>query len=514
MDNFTCRERKLPIAMEPFIRAYPQYCFLDGIMNNSYRTGNCLAKIRIENDNFQKWNMHFRGATYKVEQNTIEIEQEKYILDSEKVIYRNFSEISRVEFHIDYQQYTNRWDGIYFFVGDREKDISDLDDQIFLFGRFCDGACMNSLNKKGKFFSRSSYSKYKWFCIEVEDACIKVSASENHEQWDMICQEELHVNSKENLIGGFNFIMENHQYYKWLFNNFIQLRYNAGDGVKLEYTCFVKRDWRNYTINPIVKFSFNKVAMLSELNINIYDYIRANINNEQYMEFWLNEYYLPDLKAYQNYQFMHESLVYGYDDRDHSIYLVAIQGGKPVDMKVSYQDFVNAFEHNIGGNDTIYSLEYNPTNDPYELDFIHILWCLEDYLYGRNSTDDYNHLMPRERGVFGLSLYQEILENDINKEAFLLDRRIAYLLSEHKKCMYERISMLCKLNIYSEEQSKYLLGLAETIYNDSVKVLSLVLKNGLSSKQGIQDKIWNYLIQLRDNEQLCYKYITNLAYLI
>lgn len=145
----------------------------------------------------------------------------------------------------------------------------------------------------------------------------------------------------------------------------------------------------------------------------------------------------------------------------------------------------------------------------YQLDIVHIYKELQNYLQGRNPTEEYKYIAEKEEGVFGLKVYDDILDTDIGRREFLLDVRISYLLKEHKECMKLRIDYLySKEMLFSLEYSK-INNIMQSILKMSKVVLSLVLKNKITEKNQIQDRIWEYIKRMKEQEQECYTYLLN-----
>lgn len=112
-------------------------------------------------------------------------------------------------------------------------------------------------------------------------------------------------------------------------------------GKTLEYANFLKREWRGYTVNPVVKISYDNFESVNAYRLSIWDYIKANIDTSIYIKFWIDEFYVQGLQSYQVEHFSHESLVNGYDENSMTIYMISIKGGKP-EIQIDLDSFLIA----------------------------------------------------------------------------------------------------------------------------------------------------------------------------
>jgi hypothetical protein len=104
--NHGSNKRKLPVSLTPFIRPFASYIFYDSIMNNSAACGDCISKISLSNDDFKNWTTYMEKASFEINENSIEIFQDKYMKGAIKCLYQDLSNTKEITFHVDYQQYT------------------------------------------------------------------------------------------------------------------------------------------------------------------------------------------------------------------------------------------------------------------------------------------------------------------------------------------------------------------------------------------------------------------------
>lgn len=293
------------------------------------------------------------------------------------------------------------------------------------------------------------------------------------------------------------------QYQKWICNNFIQIKFDKDDVKPIDYVGLMNRDWKNYAINPLIKFSYDGRRIIEQRGL--WNYIVENICSKRYLEIWLNEYYIEGLEAFQEYTYVHESLVYGFDEKDKKVNLMSFKGGKPCWLNASIDAVEAAWKSANDNNHMIQTFEFCPDGQGYNVDIKHIHNLLEDYLTGRNSSLDFQYIAQKDSGIFGINIYNEILEDRYNKDLFLADVRIAFLMKEHKVCMLFRIDYLHEYGVISEEKYACVMEAMKDIVKRAQIILNLVIKNRLISEVQTQSHIWECMSELCVLERECYQ---------
>ncbi len=502
----------LPINDDPFIRPYAEYMFYDSIMNNSFRTGKLLAGVAVSDMSQFEWYYCSEPSFSRTDENSVEVFRNENA-DAYTCMYRELAETDSFEYRIDYQQYSNRWDDIHFFIC--EKDGNNIfDDNLISFGRYSGGPLLIKHGDTDLYLPYNQYSgsPYQRFKITVNRDCVVCMASVDGNEWFVIHECVVPIQKEKKYICGLDFNFSDSHYYKWIYNNFIQLRFNATDAAKLLYTDLLRRDFRIYTVNPIVKCATVKRKMLDDLHIDLSDYICSLIDNERYIEIWLNEKYIPGLRAYNKWDFDHESMIYGYNKNAGTFNVVSIKEGRPYLQNIDFSVIEAGYRNCSNSLDYMYTFEYSPTDGPYEYDFPHIFHRLEDYLLGNNPTDEYCYLLPKEIGEFGMDLYDAIMNDSENANVFLDDKRLPYVFFEHKKCMLRRIEFLNKEGFFEPNDALEILKMAENIFKNGEHVLIFAIKNLVFPSEETRNKVWKYMQKTREEEIRCYQKIINNAY--
>ncbi len=490
---------ELIINKAPFIRVYPQYAFLDAIINTGNTNADKLCSIIVRNNDQYKWNYTEMNAQLDISRDTLEVYRRGCGVHTAGQLYCEVEEFQEFTFCIPYMQYTNVWDSVTFFLKADEGTIE------YEFNIFCCGDWCLDVNGKNAFFqsNRQESEVPTWFKVQKNAGTIHMYCSFDSTEWLKVTDIVLpNVQTKKYRIGFDVHLCEN-QYHKWLCNNFIQIRFDNNCDKAMEYVGFINREWKNYTVHPLVKFSYDKEKIIRKRGL--WNYIVENICNDRYMEIWLDEYYIEGLSAYQQFSFMHESLIYGFDIENQKVKLMSLKNGKPVLIETSADMLELAWENASGNNYTIQTFEYEPDRGGYSIELDSIIRGLRSYLQGENLMQSFKHLAQAEEGVFGIKIYEEILGSPQNKELFIDDVRIVYLIKEHKECMRHRIQYLYEYGVFGEEAYLKLVDLMKSIVNNATLMLHLVMKYRLIPVEKRLDSIWNCMKELPKLEEKCYQ---------
>ena len=93
-------KKELPINGEPFIRALPQYAFLDAILNHHDTNADEICRMEIEGFQAGEWHFTQHCADIRTEEETIHVYREGLGIESTAVWYRNMQKSSEIVFCI------------------------------------------------------------------------------------------------------------------------------------------------------------------------------------------------------------------------------------------------------------------------------------------------------------------------------------------------------------------------------------------------------------------------------
>lgn len=177
------------------------------------------------------------------------------------------------------------------------------------------------------------------------------------------------------------------------------------------------------------------------------DVIRNMIDDGYYVCFnMVDVYYIEGMLWFQEFHNLHDGMICGYDDNDHTLTIAAYDSRWIYrSFKTSQEGFVKALASakERGGYDGFIGLK--PRDETIPLDLQAIAGHLEEYLtpdlYGRSieGPDPIHGIVVHD---FVCLYLQFLLDGEIPYDR--KDRRIMRLIYEHKKCMADRIAAVEK----------------------------------------------------------------------
>ena len=488
------------------IRTYPQYAFVDAILNNEKTNSDLLCRIHIEENSKFNWDYNYLDALSENQNGDIFIRRKGLGAHKTGGFFCKCSDFKEITFEISYMQYTNVWDNISFFY--TLDDIQSFESDVlydYNFSIFCCGCLNVNVKHKREYFKNNIYENEtpKWYKIKKENDIIKLFCSKDGKKWTSLSSVTVYDAKTSYVNVGFDIRLNNNQYHKWLCNNFIQIKFNDRDGKVVDYVGLMNRDWVNFAINPLIKFSFEKRDVIKKRGL--WNYIKENIDEKRYLQIWLNEFYIDGLDSFKKYNYIHESLIYGYKTKNKMVSIMSFLNGKPILINVSVHTLEVAWDKADDRNYIVYGMYFLPRMFGYQLDIKHIAVLLKEYMEGKNSSEKFGYIAETDSGIFGHRIYDEIINNERAKQLFLKDVRIPFLIKEHKDCMLFRIRYLHECGVIREDNYAFLLKTMIDIAELSGIILGLVLKNRVTDNEECQNRILRYLGELSVKEKNCYK---------
>ncbi|HEX3029117.1 MAG TPA: amino acid adenylation domain-containing protein [Clostridia bacterium] len=244
------------------------------------------------------------------------------------------------------------------------------------------------------------------------------------------------------------------KYLPWYYNNFIQIfSFTDSSGyVELNYLeprdCFIE-------IADVVCLGYH----LLKKEKSIIDFIIEKLNMGYYLVMNVDEFYLPNKWDYRKNHFVHSSLIYGYDNGTKQLKAVGFNQERLfTGITFSYGEFIDAYE-----NGKIHYKNYAPWcawsavqlikpksfDGEFPFSTIGFIKELQDYLLsGSDLRRLYSFEYQPVQVEFGFKVYDVLLRNlqNLLDGKLTIDYRAIHLLSEHKKCLYDRLGYVISKN--------------------------------------------------------------------
>ncbi len=244
--------------------------------------------------------------------------------------------------------------------------------------------------------------------------------------------------------------MSHKDFNAWFYSNYIQLEYFI-NGNTLNFLTYPISGFSS--LCPLLDYERLDLEFIYKSNINVIDLIKNSISLGYYVMTYTDEYYIPDRISYERkIHFRHEIMIYGFDS-DKSVFNVI---GFNKELKyspscVSFSEFETSYLNSINKtNDFILmkakdSKSYRPS---YEFDIVNVKNLLTDYLFSKNTSENFRLIGKPNNGICGISVYDELIkyyQNILNDDSGkVCDIKHFHLLYEHKKAMVSRLEYLAE----------------------------------------------------------------------
>ena len=229
-------------------------------------------------------------------------------------------------------------------------------------------------------------------------------------------------------------------------------------------------------------------ASYSNKAIDIIQFNKFMLENNNYINGAYNEFYITGKGAYKSYDFIHDYIIFGYDDNQRVFKSAAYLPQKGYSFfDIKYDDY---FDSIVNCDIDSIEIQYHSFNKNFNaaIDYEFIKTELENYLHSKKTAN--NEYSP---DIFGIRVWQEFAEYILARSDYGIDIRFSRLFFEHKSIMLHRIKTIFddlnfQDNSLSDTYHKYVYQPAITVhlmcikYNmkydtDLLKRISLLIKN-------------------------------------
>lgn len=318
-------------------------------------------------------------------------------------------------------------------------------------------------------------------------------------------------------------ILAYEKYLPWYYSDFIQVFSHTNEMGFVELNYLEPRDCYGEIVD-LVCLGYH----LLSIKENIIDFIIENINLGYYLIINVDEYYLPVKHAYKTEHYVHSSLIYGYDNQKQQLKAIGFDNEYIfTNIIFDYNQFSEAYE-----NAKIYYKDsapwcgwsavqlIKPKNIQVEYPFIieRFLNELKSYLFSiGDNARLYSFEYLGSQADFGFQVYDVIIRNleNLLKGKFTLDYRAIHLISEHKKCMYDRLEYVITRNKLSGKIVELLEAYTEVVdLSTDIRLKSLALYYAnldISTLSSDQECMINNVIQMiKDLKDMEYYVLINI----
>ena len=254
-------------------------------------------------------------------------------------------------------------------------------------------------------------------------------------------------------------VLANGRMYPWYYQHFVQICSQTDD------TGYTLLDFMEPAFpDDIIEEKFMGYAEFTNVP-NIIDYVIEKLDADYYPVICVDEYYLDGKSSFGKSHFVHESMIYGYDNVNRKLLAAGFNADMLFDkLTFNYDAFAKAFEEGkkyykkyapYAERRAILLLLFQiPDEDGgYKFHMDLFLKDLKNYLF---SIGDVNRVFlyattnedktPNygDEIKYGLAVYDVIIKKleDLRDGKISIDYRAFHTVAEHKKVMYERLQYI------------------------------------------------------------------------
>lgn len=352
--------------------------------------------------------------------------------------------------------------------------------------------------QNGTDFSIALDNKYqhRHMKIEIKDM-LTVLTSIDGVKWEKIYEKENDFDSSVARVG-FSTWMGNDFFKDWFFSNFIQLHCSKDLSyyydVKLNYYLGEILNYRYLDSNPwIDKFYIPRTYISAN---GIIEFVKYAIMENKYITLELNEKYVPNTWAYRDVNFEHESMIYGIDEESETLYLMGYNKNQTFETyTLSFEEFLSAY-NNVTHSREISMLSFVIPQLELTFEKSNIISFCSEYYEGINSTYRANMIHDKIDWVFGIQIYDVLLNNI----PLLKDKKIVYLIYEHKLIMKERVKYLRQKGLIENHEFDKLYDRIDQLEKIALLLLMQCIKYHKKPNVDRENGIHGTITQLRDKD--------------
>lgn len=274
----------------------------------------------------------------------------------------------------------------------------------------------------------------------------------------------------------------------WLCNRYINCIYGNPSYYpnlwKLE--SYYKDRWFSDDGTTHVQSMFLDASTFKSKGIDVITLNKEMLRENFYVNGCYNEYFIKGKSAYKKEDFIHDYIIFGYDDDTKSFKSAAyFPGGKYRFYDIPYEDYYNSI---VGSKkeclETFYA-KVNKDCSP-KIDIKAIKESLNKYLYSEKET-----LIQHLQGYFGMEAWGKFAEYVKEAEYTDLDTRFSRVCMEHRQLMHMRIKKLYEQNYIADstiEEEYY-----KKVCLPTVIIHNLFIKYNISKSTKLPIRIYNII---------------------
>ena len=223
-------------------------------------------------------------------------------------------------------------------------------------------------------------------------------------------------------------------YFPWLLNHYIQALGNE-DGTRYE---FMPMDPFHVSEGVMEYMSTSLFPDMLQDDRSFYDIVIAMLREGFGMTCWMNERFIPNRRAYQQYDYVHDNMVVGYDDQERTLLVLGYSpSGQYISTAVPIEKIISSLNNDKQSAVSLNFLRPNTGFSP-TFHYDNVISQIRSYLESTSiGVMGYSEFYGISRWETGISATQKLAYFPI-QETEDYDIRLYSFLKDRVTLMYRR----------------------------------------------------------------------------
>lgn len=286
----------------------------------------------------------------------------------------------------------------------------------------------------------------------------------------------------------------------WIFERYIQLQVEVNNDPPI--LDFYDGGVRENDLLPFYSCPFIEWRRIDRVRnyppISLFvDYVRYQIDHNTYVDTPLDQIYLRCSPVYSRDNFIHETFIYGYNDKLKTVNVADFYENRKYTFEVITYD---ELENSAKGLTNFINL-YSFRDYEYELNIEHMKTYINDFLSCTDSFSKYvlSYERRNQGTVFGIAVFDCLVEL-INSEK-TINRQAYHAIYDHMVMMKHRINYLHIVGHIDDESYTKLLQTVGFLIEEALILRNTVLKYNITLNRSLVERINKKCIHLKNEER-------------
>ena len=235
-----------------------------------------------------------------------------------------------------------------------------------------------------------------------------------------------------------------------------------------------------------------KPEVFSHNLIDLIGLIKFMLKSNYYLIGNFNEYYIPRKKPYKEFDFIHDYVLFGYNDSEAQLKSAGyIDTQKYEKFDIGYANYLESI-YKMGSSRVDLCFYRINTDFEVKFDIELVAQHMKDYINSRCSTRDNNDYL------YGISAWDMLAKYIQKNEKPFLDLRYTRVFMEHKSLMFSRLNVLLdKGYLHNKDMlEQYCVEIVE----QARLIHHMCLKYNLSHNTDIVDRTYDIIKAINQKE--------------